>query len=65
MQLLSEYADRNLHFHNIASVAGFAKEMLNNFLGINQIYQGAYCNDIGKESPCLLLVLGDIEAHRY
>ena len=65
MQLLSEYADRSLHLHNIASFAGFAKEMLNDFLGINQINRGAYCNGIGLESPCLLLVLGDIEAHRY
>ena len=60
MQMLSEYADRSLHLHSIASFAGFAKEMLNNFLGINQIYWGAYCNDIGIESPYLLLVLGDI-----
>ena len=65
MQLLSEFADRSLHLHNIASFAGFVEEVLNNFLGINQINRGAYCNDIGIESPCLLLVLGDIEAHRY
>ena len=65
MQLLSEFAYWNLHLHNIASFAGFAKEMLNDLLGINQINRGAYCNGIGIESPCLLLVLGDIDAHRY
>ena len=58
MQLLSEYADWSLHLHNIAYFTIFAKEMLNHFLGNNQINRGAYCNDIGIESPCLLLFLG-------
>ena len=59
MQLLSEYADWSLHLHNIAYFTIFAKEMLNHFLDNNQINRGAYCNDIGIESPYLLVVLGD------
>ena len=51
MQLLSEYADWSLHLHNIAYFTIFAKEMLNNFLGINQVNWRAYCNDIGIGSP--------------